>query len=69
MDAYTPVFNITEFVQECSQNNVKYVFTYEYGGNVPYFNTTLTAMGVFADAVSIWPIPISFRQCNDRKPR
>ena len=47
VDAYTPVFNITEFVQECSQNNVKYVFTYEYGGDVPYFNTTLTAMGVF----------------------
>ena len=47
VDAYTPVFNITEFVQKCSQNNVKYVFTYEYGGNVPYFNTTLTAMGVY----------------------
>jgi 4-amino-4-deoxy-L-arabinose transferase-like glycosyltransferase len=47
VDAYTPVFNITAFVQECSQNNVKYVFAYEYGGNVPYFNTTLTAMGVF----------------------
>jgi hypothetical protein len=26
---------------------VKYVFTYEYGGNVPYFNTTLSAMGVY----------------------
>ena len=47
VDAYTPVFNITEFVQECAQNNVKYVFAYEFGGDVPYFNTTLTAMGVF----------------------
>jgi 4-amino-4-deoxy-L-arabinose transferase-like glycosyltransferase len=47
VDAYTPNFNITDFVQECKQNNVKYVFTYEYGGSVPYFNTTLSAMGVY----------------------
>lgn len=48
VDVYTPNFNITDFVQECRQNNVKYVFTYEYGGDVPYFNTTLSAMGVYA---------------------
>jgi hypothetical protein len=47
VDVYTPVFNITEFVQECRENNVKYVFTYEFGGDVPYFNTTLTAMSVY----------------------
>jgi uncharacterized membrane protein len=48
VDVYTPDFNITEFVQECRQNNVKFVFTYEYGGDVPYFNSTLTTMGVYA---------------------
>jgi 4-amino-4-deoxy-L-arabinose transferase-like glycosyltransferase len=47
VDTYTPDFNITEFVQECRQNNVKYVFTYEFGGDVPYFNTTLSLMGVY----------------------
>jgi hypothetical protein len=47
VDTYTPDFNITEFVQECRQNNVKYVFTYEFGGDVSYFNTTLSLMGVY----------------------
>ena len=47
VDTYTPVFNITEFVNQCKQNNVKYVFTYEYGGDVPYFNTTLSLQGVY----------------------
>ncbi len=42
VDTYTPNFNITEFINECKQGNVKYVFTYEYGGDEPYFNTTLT---------------------------
>ncbi len=47
VDTYTPVFNITDFVNQCKQNNVKYVFTYEYGGDVPYFNTTLSLQGVY----------------------
>ncbi len=46
-DTYTPVFDITEFVSLCQQNNVKYVFTYEYGGDTPYFNTTLSLMGIY----------------------
>ena len=47
VDAYTPIFNITEFIGLCKQDNVKYVFTYEYGGIVPYFNTTLTLQKVY----------------------
>jgi hypothetical protein len=42
-----PDFNIAEFVSICKNQNVKYVFTYEFGGNVPYFNTTLSLMGVY----------------------
>ena len=47
VDTYTPNFNITEFINLCKQDNVKYVFTYEYGGTVPYFNTTLDLMQIY----------------------
>jgi uncharacterized membrane protein len=47
VDTYTPVFEIDEFVALCREYNVKYVFTYEYGGDVPYFNTTLNLMDVY----------------------
>jgi len=47
VDTYTPVFNITEFIDLCRQDNVKYVFTYEYGGTVPYFNTTLNLEQIY----------------------
>jgi len=47
VDAYTPNFNITEFISLCQQNNVKFVFTYENGGTVPYFNTTLDLMQIY----------------------
>jgi len=47
VDTYTPNFNVTELISLCQQNNVKYVFTYEYGGTVPYFNTTLDLMQVY----------------------
>jgi len=42
VDAYTPNFNITEFVNLCEQNNVKYVILYDFGVNSPFYNTTLT---------------------------
>ncbi|MGD0643450.1 MAG: glycosyltransferase family 39 protein [Candidatus Bathyarchaeia archaeon] len=48
VDAYTPYFNITEFISLCKQDNVKYIFTYEYGGTVPYFNTTLNLQQIYA---------------------
>ncbi len=47
VDTYTPVFNINEFIDLCRQDNVKYVFTYEYGGTVPYFNTTLNLEQIY----------------------
>ncbi len=47
VDSYTPIFNITEFIGLCKQNNVRYVFTYEFGGIVPYYNTTLNLQQIF----------------------
>jgi 4-amino-4-deoxy-L-arabinose transferase-like glycosyltransferase len=47
VDAFTPNFNITELIGLCKEHNVKYVFTYEYGGDVPYFNTTLNLMEIY----------------------
>jgi 4-amino-4-deoxy-L-arabinose transferase-like glycosyltransferase len=47
VDTYTPIFNITEFIDLCRTYNVKYVFTYEYGGTVPYFNTTLNLEQIY----------------------
>ncbi len=42
VDAFTPNFDITEFVSLCEQRNVKYVVLYDYGVNTRFFNTTLT---------------------------
>ncbi len=47
VDSYTPNFNITEFIGLCRQNQVKYVFTYEHGGIVPYYNTTLNLQQIY----------------------
>jgi hypothetical protein len=47
VDTYTPDFDIDEFTDLCEERNVKYVFTYEFGGDVPYFNTTLSLMDVY----------------------
>ncbi len=47
VDTYTPDFKIAELISQCRLNNVKYVFMYEFGGDVPYFNTTLRLMDVY----------------------
>lgn len=47
VDAYTPDFNITQLINQCRENNVQYVFTYEYGGTVIYFNSTLNLQQVY----------------------
>ncbi len=47
VDAYTPKFNITEFIEICNRTQVQYVFSYEYGGTVPYFNTTLNLQQIY----------------------
>ncbi len=48
VDTYTIRFNITEFTELCIERNVKYVLTYEYGGTVPYFNTTISLRDIYA---------------------
>jgi 4-amino-4-deoxy-L-arabinose transferase-like glycosyltransferase len=47
VDTYTPTFNVTEFISSCKRLNVQYVFTYEYGGIVPYYNTTLNLQQIY----------------------
>lgn len=47
IDAFKPDFNTTELVELCRENNVKYVFLYEYGGEVTYFGSDLSAMKVY----------------------
>jgi 4-amino-4-deoxy-L-arabinose transferase-like glycosyltransferase len=47
IDAYTPNFNIADLIAQCRENNVQYIFTYEYGGTVPYFNSTLNLQQVY----------------------
>jgi 4-amino-4-deoxy-L-arabinose transferase-like glycosyltransferase len=42
VDAYTPNFNKTEFVNLCQQNNTKYVLLYENGKNPQYYESTVT---------------------------
>jgi len=41
VDAFTPDFNITEFVSLCQQHNVKYIILFDYGIHTQFFNTTL----------------------------
>ena len=46
VDAYTPDFNVTQFITLCKQQNVKYVLLYEFKGQ-QYFNSTLTAQAIY----------------------
>jgi 4-amino-4-deoxy-L-arabinose transferase-like glycosyltransferase len=46
VDSYTPNFNITQFISLCKAHHTKYVLTYELGGTVPYFNSTLNMQEV-----------------------
>lgn len=41
VDAFTPNFDITEFVGLCQQHNAKYIILFDYGPNRQFFNTTL----------------------------
>jgi hypothetical protein len=41
VDAFTPDFNITEFLNLCVQRNVKYIILYDFGINTKFFNSTL----------------------------
>jgi 4-amino-4-deoxy-L-arabinose transferase-like glycosyltransferase len=41
VDAFTPTFNITEFVDLCQERNVKYIILFDFGNYEPFFNSTL----------------------------
>ena len=41
VDAFTPNFNITEFVSLCEENNVKYIILFDWGPHTKFYNTTL----------------------------
>ena len=41
VDAFTPNFNITEFVSLCQERNVKYIILFDWGPHTKFFNTTL----------------------------
>jgi len=47
VDAYTPEFDVTAFMNFCETNNTRYVMLYEYGGTIPYFNSNLTEQAVY----------------------
>ena len=47
IDAFTPTIDMNQVIGLCQQNNVKFVFLYEYGARVPYFNSTLTTQQVY----------------------
>ena len=68
VDTYTPNFNITELINECVVQNVKYLIVDEYGGttyhyfgttvNFGDFNQTLMSTGRFKyEPVSFWVSP------------
>jgi|WetSurMetagenome_2_1015567.scaffolds.fasta_scaffold101218_2 4-amino-4-deoxy-L-arabinose transferase-like glycosyltransferase len=41
VDAFTPNFNTTEFVNLCQERNVKYIILFDYGIYTKFFNSTL----------------------------
>ena len=41
VDAFTPNFNINEFVSMCQERNVKYIILFDWGPHTAFFNTTL----------------------------
>lgn len=61
VDSYAPDFNITELVRLCEVLNVHYLFTYEYGGTVPYFNSTLNLQQIYQQLYASG----NFTQIND----
>lgn len=41
VDAFTPNFDIDEFVRLCVERNVKYIILFDWGPHTEFFNTTL----------------------------
>jgi hypothetical protein len=49
VDAFTPDFNTTELIILCEEQKVRYAFLPEYGGEVPYFRSNMTAMTIYQE--------------------
>jgi 4-amino-4-deoxy-L-arabinose transferase-like glycosyltransferase len=47
MDSFAPAFNATELVAMCEANNTRYVLLFEYGHDLPYLQSDLTASKVY----------------------
>jgi hypothetical protein len=47
MDSFAPIFNATELVAMCEANSTRYVLLFEYGKDLPYFQSDLTAPQVY----------------------
>jgi hypothetical protein len=47
MDTFAASFNTTYLVDMCQANNTKYVLLFEYGKDLPYFQSDLTASKVY----------------------
>ena len=61
VDSFTPDFNVTELTELCQEKNVKFAFLPEYGGEVPYFGSNLTAMQVYLELVDSGRFNYSYR--------
>lgn len=46
VDTYTPEFNVSKFIELCEKRNTKFIFFYEHGETIPFFNTTLTLLEI-----------------------
>ena len=51
VDSFEPDFNVTTLKAICQDQNVRYLFLYEYGGEIRYFNSNLTAMEVYSQLI------------------
>jgi len=51
VDSFTPDFSVTALTALCKGQNVKYLFLYEYGGDIPYFKSNLTAMEIYRELI------------------
>ena len=47
MDSFAPAFNATELVAMCEANNTRYILLFEYGRDLRYFQSDLTAAKVY----------------------
>jgi 4-amino-4-deoxy-L-arabinose transferase-like glycosyltransferase len=47
VDAFVPIFNVTELISLCKARNVKFVLLFEYGVTTPFFNSTLNEQQVY----------------------